>query len=135
MTTFYDRDAVRITERWLYIGIYRYPVDQLRNLRRTRGPADRTARRATCTAVSSLPVIVAIGPHIPLPAASIIIAVFVVLPAAVATVRSRLKSAAYLLWADYHGSPVQLYQTRDETEFGKISRALARASTHGSVFI
>jgi hypothetical protein len=128
-TTFYDRDAIRITERWLSIGQYRYRINQLDNLRKARGPADRIAQRAAYTAALSLPALLTIGPHIPPPATLVLTGTLVALPAAMAAVRARLRPAAYQLWADYNGAPVQLHQTRNKIEFGKISRALVRAST------
>jgi hypothetical protein len=129
MTIFYDRDAVRVTDRWLSVDRRRYPIDELHNLRMARGRGDRTARRAAYTATLSLLVVAVTARHVPLPASMIIAVVFVVLPATVAAVRARLVRPEYLLWADYRDFPVQLYQTRDATEFGKISRALVRAST------
>ena len=129
MTTFYDRAGIRITERWLTVGGRRYPVDQLRNLRRARGRGDRTTRRAVCLATLSLLVVAAAGPLLPAAMSMAIVVAFVGLPVVVAAVRARLVRPAHLLWADYRGRIVQLHETRDETEFGKISRALVRAST------
>jgi hypothetical protein len=130
MTTFYDQDGIRITERWLWIGDQRYPLDQLANLRRARGPTDPTARWAACIAALSVPGLVVIGPLIPPLTVLIIIGTLVAAPAALAALRFRLRPAAYLLWADYYGFPMLLYQTTDDIKFGKISRALVRASTH-----
>jgi len=84
MTTFYDCDAVRITERWLSVGSDRYPIDQLGNLRKARGPVDRNAQRAACTAVLSLPALVVLAAPIPPGKVLALIVIFVVLPAALA---------------------------------------------------
>ncbi|MBB4764410.1 DUF6232 family protein [Amorphoplanes digitatis] len=124
MTTFYDHDGIRITERWLSIGGRRCRVGHLRNLRVARGRCDRTARRAAYTAVVSLLVVGVTARHVPV-AVSVAL---VVLPALVTLARARLVRPAYLLLADYGGATVALYATRDETEFGKVSRALARAA-------
>jgi uncharacterized protein DUF6232 len=129
MTTFYDHDFVRITERWLSVGSESYRIGQLHNLRRGRGPADHTTRQAGVLAAISAIMTVAVGPYIPLYATASVFAVLVALPAAVATVRARLFPRPHQLWADYHGSPIQLYQSWDPVEFGKISRALVRATT------
>jgi hypothetical protein len=131
MTTFYDRGAVRITEQWLSIDNRSYRIGQLHNLRRARGRADHTTWRTASIAALSLPVIVAIATYIPAPT-TLSVVVFVALPSAVATLRARLLSRPHLLWADYQGSPVQLYESRDEIEFGKISRALIRATNLAS---
>jgi hypothetical protein len=127
MTIFYDRDTVRITQLWLSIGCHRYPIGELENLRKARGPADRITRRAICTALLSAPVLLVAGPRTSPLVALAMIGLLVAAPAAVAAVRTRLRPAAYLLWADYRGFPVLLYQTTDQLEFGKISRALTRA--------
>jgi hypothetical protein len=131
MITFYDHGGIRITERWLSVGSHGYPIAHLRNLRMARGRGDRIARRAAYTAMLSLLVVAGTMWHVPLPVSMINVVVFVVLPTLVAAVRARLVRPEYLLWVDYRGSTVQLYKTRDETEFGKISRALVRASTYG----
>jgi hypothetical protein len=131
MTTFYDRAGIRITERWLTVGGRRYPIDQLCNLRRARGCGDRTTRRAVCLAALSLLVVAATGPLLPAAMSMVMVVAFVGLPVVVAAVRTWLVRPAHLLWADYRGRRVQLHETRDETEFGKISRALIRASTCG----
>ena len=132
MTTFYDHDGIRITERRLTIGGRDCPVGHLRNLRVAREPGDRIARRAAAMAAVSLFVVAATVRSVPLPMSVVDLVVFVGLPAVVAAVRARLVRPAYLLWADCRGTTVQLYRTRDETEFGKISRALARASATAS---
>ncbi|MEU7901696.1 DUF6232 family protein [Actinoplanes sp. NPDC049118] len=129
MTTFYDHDGIRITERWLSIGGHRCRVGHLRNLRVARGRGDRTARRLACAATVSLLVVAATVRHVPLPVSVLSTAVLVVLPAVATVVRARLVRPAYLLLADYRGTTVRLYETRDETEFGKVGRALARAAT------
>jgi hypothetical protein len=131
MITFYDHDGIRVTDRWLSVGGHGYRIDHLRNLRVARGRGDRTGRRAAYTAMLSPIVVAATVGHVPLRASMMIVVVFVVVPATVAAVRARLVRQEYLLWADYRGCTVQLYETRDETEFGRVSRALMRASTFG----
>jgi hypothetical protein len=128
MITFYDHDGIRITERWLSVGSRNYPVEDLRNLRVGRGRGDRTARSAASAATLSLLAVATSVRQVPLPVSMIDVVVSVVLPAMVAAARVRLVRPAYVLWADYRGATVRLYRTRDETEFGKISRALVRAS-------
>ncbi|OJF12955.1 hypothetical protein EDD30_6682 [Couchioplanes caeruleus] len=131
MTTFYDHDTVRITERSFSHGHHRYPINQLDNLRKARGPADRIAQRAACTATLSLPAVVVIGSLVPPSALLVLVGVLVAAPATLAVVRARMRPAEYQLWADHQGTPVQLYQTRNTIEFGKISRALIRVSPVG----
>ena len=72
----------------------------------------------------SLLVVARTGPHVPVPVSMINVVVLVLLPAMVAAVRALLVRPAYVLLADFRGATVQLYETRDGTEFGKISRAL-----------
>ncbi|MFI7372293.1 DUF6232 family protein [Actinoplanes sp. NPDC049668] len=133
MTTFYDHGGIRITDRWLSIGGRRCRVGHLRNLRTARGHGDRATRRAAGTAVVSLLVVGAAARHVPAPVSVLGAVVLVVLPALVAAARARLVRPAYLLLADYRGTTVRLYATRDETEFGKFSRALARASVEAEL--
>jgi hypothetical protein len=128
VTTFYDHGGIRITERWLSVGSRGYPVGHLRHLRVARGQGDRTARRAASAAMLSLLIVAVTVRQVPWQVSMIDVVVFVALPAMVAAARVRLVRPAYVLWADYRGATVQLYETRDETEFGKVSRALVRAS-------
>lgn len=128
MTTFYNSQGVRITEGSFSVGRRQYPIDKLNNLRKARGPADPIAQRAAATAALSLLTVIVIGPIVSSSTIALIAAMFVAAPAAIAAVRVRLRPAEYQLWADFHGHPVRLYQSRDRTEFGKISRALIRAS-------
>lgn len=126
MTTFYDHAGIRITERRLTVGGRDYPVGDLRALRMARGPGDRTTRRAAYLATLSLLIATPAGWLTPAPISMIMVVVLVAPPAVVAVVRARLVRPAYLLLADYRGRTVRLHETRDRTEFGKISRALLR---------
>lgn len=128
MTTFYDNGTARITENWVSIRGFRYPIDRLDNLRTARGPTDQTARRAARCAAVALAALLAVGPYLPVPGTLLLVMVLVGGPAALALLRVRSRPAAYLLLADHQGEPVQLYQTTDAIEFGKISRALLRAT-------
>jgi hypothetical protein len=131
MTTFYDNGSIRITERWLHVGDQRYAVEELRNLGVARGAARPRAGPIILTTILASPVVGLLGNTASRSAAVAAESIVVVLTA-LATVWAR-RSRAYQLWADYRGSPVRLHETRDRTEFGKISRALVRASSHHRV--
>ncbi|MEV6599863.1 DUF6232 family protein [Actinoplanes sp. NPDC051346] len=126
MTTFYERDSVRITERSLSFARCRYSLGQLDNFRRARGPADRLARRAAGSAALSMPVVIVSGWFVPAGGVLVLAGILVAVPAALAAARAWWRPAEYQLWADYQGSPVQLYRTRDAIEFGRITRAVIR---------
>jgi Family of unknown function (DUF6232) len=130
MTTFYDQGYIRVTAQWMSIGDRRYPVEHLHNLYTARGPADPVVRTAALVAGLALAGVAVTGQYLPPLVTATILAVAAVPPAAVALVRAFLRPATYLLWADYRGRPVQLYQTRDRIEFGKLSRALVRACAY-----
>lgn len=130
MTTFYDENRIMITDRWLHIGDQRYAIDKLHNLRSSRGPADSSRLHIATTACLALTVLGLIITARAGPAPSVLVLALVTL-AGLAVARARRRSRLYLLWADYHGGVVLLFRTQDHGEFGKVSRALLRASTHG----
>ena len=130
MTIFYDHGAIRITDRSFVVGDRRYDIGQLHNPRSAHGPADRLSRQLALFAGLLLLITVLTAQHLPLLATGTIVATGVVPTAVAAAVRARLRPSMRLLWADYRGSPMQIFQTDDQTEFGKVSRALIRARGH-----
>ena len=129
MTTFYDSDTVYITDQWFRVGNHEYAVSQLHNLRVARGQRDPLVRRAAITAGVALPAVLFSGHYLPHWLTVAASTLTLLAPTVTAAVRARLRPPDYLLWADYRGSVVQLYQTRSQTEFGKVSRAVARAAS------
>jgi hypothetical protein len=130
MTTFYDHDETRVTERWLDTGGHRYAIAELRDLRVARGPVDPLVGRTGLIGALALVATVAGGALLPPLATATAAAVTLLAAVVAAALTAWLRSPVYTLLAEFRGSTVELYRTRNRTEFGKVSRSVARAGSY-----
>jgi hypothetical protein len=139
MPVYYDHGSTRVTDRWLIHGDQRYPIDQLSNLRTTRAAA-RAGIHGTgqgrdgvgwgLIGLVAVMAAVVVTVHVPLPVAVAVTALAVVAVARLAVRRLRRRRAGHLLIGEYNGYTTELYHSRDVVEFGKLSRAMARARSY-----
>ncbi len=126
-TVYYRQHGIVVTGGHFAAGGYRYEVPDLRDLMYSRGSAHPGVPVgmviAVIDAVVAVPFVGAFGT--PLVWALAIVALAV--PCLVALVCSRRWPPRYELVARYRGHQVTLLATRDEREFGQVSRALRRA--------
>jgi hypothetical protein len=124
--TFYNHRGVRITDQWVAIDGRRYPVRELTGVRTTRGPMNLAAACLLGAGGSIVFLAVVLGPVMPvLITAGIAAAGLVVAGAAFAL--TRMNPPMRYIWIDIRGVELRLLATTDETEVGKVLRALRRS--------
>jgi uncharacterized protein DUF6232 len=127
MLTFYDCRGVRVTNSWYLAGGRRFNVAELENLRVVRGPLDSTAKWALGTGAYVLVLTTLLGYVLP-PIGILAGGSFGLTMLGVGSVAMVRHPPIRVLWAEYRGKPVSLFATRDQTELGKLLRAMQRAA-------
>lgn len=123
----YDRRGVVVSWRRVYAGGYQYEIDDLRDVVRVRGSVHPGVLVSMALAVV---VPVAVVPALTTAATVptwLAVFVAVLVPCLVAVACAKRWPARRVLRARYHGRTVVLFSTRDEREFGQVSRAVHRA--------
>lgn len=129
-TAFYHQRGVAVTDRWLVIHGTRFPIAELHHLERARGPLPSPARRSIHLGLAALLVAAPMALVFSTPAAWAIAALTAAAALGGMMFSCRRWPASYQMWADYRSRPTLLFETRDEQEFGQVSRALIRAVEH-----
>jgi Family of unknown function (DUF6232) len=129
MIILYDDDGVCVTDEWFINGHGQYPINRLRHPRKTYVSRRLAARRFVILTVSPLLIPAVIGSALPT-AITVAISVAIIVITLVTGIVMHKRRRVYILQADFQGSTVRLYQTSDEIEFGKLTRALTRAYTY-----
>jgi hypothetical protein len=125
--TYYDRDGVLITGRWLDIVGRRFRVDGIANLRTARGPRDPFVLGASAVAGVAVLALVLATPFLGTPTHWLLALALATVPAVVALAAWKMRIRRFELWADYQGHPVWLLSTFDALRYGQICRAIMRA--------
>jgi hypothetical protein len=122
-----------ITDRWFIVGVRRYNVAKLSNLRTARGRHDPFTIKAVVTTGVVLTAIGAMmagasstGQHVSLGALPAL-GLAVLVPLALAWVGYRSRPRPYELWAEYQGHTIQLFYSDSERKYGQVCRALVRS--------
>jgi hypothetical protein len=124
---FYRRNGVVVTNRYLTVGARRYEIAELTDLRQARGTTHPGVVVGLVIAVAEAAFVAPFVGLLRSPAAWLAAAVALVIPCLVGFYCARRWPAQYELLADYRGRQVIVFTTRDETEFGQMSRAIRRA--------
>jgi hypothetical protein len=123
----YASPSILVTSRWLSRHGQRYDVATLTDAMLVRGPLHAGVFVALFVSLAGallfLPAAVLAG-SVPVFAVGLI-AMF--LPCPVAWLYVHRKPPQRELWAQYRGVAVCLFASRDEREFGQVSRAVQRA--------
>jgi Family of unknown function (DUF6232) len=129
--TYYRRDGVCVTDKYLLVAGRKYTVADLRDLRMVRGPYNPAALSgAVIAAVLILAVAVAWPWHglfVGIGAVAGVAVIPVVFVVAVARARRR----HHELWAAYRGVDVRVLDVAGGETFGQICRALMRSREAG----
>jgi hypothetical protein len=125
--SYYRQRGVIVTNHYFCAGSYRYEVAHLSGLMRTRGSLHPGVIIGLVTAVAEAIVIVPLVSVVGAPVAWLLTFAALLVPCAVGYVCARRWPAQYELLATYRGREVTLFTTRDEREFGQVTRALQRA--------
>jgi hypothetical protein len=125
---YYRQGEVTVTNRYVRVGPDRYEVAELRNLLCARGSMHPGAMVGLLISVAEallvVPLVLALKVSVLWPLA--IVALLV--PALVGLVCAHLRPAPYRLLAAYRGQWVIVFTSRDRDEFGRVSRAIGRAT-------
>jgi len=133
--TLYVGPEIVVTWNWLLVNGQRYDVADLSGASRSRGPLHPGAYSALfIAAVDALlfvPIVLLAGMDAAVVAGSGAVvfaaAAAVIAPCFVAWVCVQRWPRRRELWARYRGAHVCLFTSRDEREFGRVSRAVQRA--------
>jgi Family of unknown function (DUF6232) len=125
--SYYRQRGVIVTNHYFCAGGYRYEVAELSGLMRTRGSPHPGVLVGLVTAIAEAVVIVPLVSVIGAPLAWLLTFPALLVPCAVGYVCARRWPAQYELLATYRGREVTLFTSRDEREFGQVTRALQRA--------
>lgn len=129
-TFFYNQFGIAVTDQWLVIDGERFPIAELHDLTRARGPVTSPTRTAIAAGCAALAVVAAVPFVFSAPAAWAIAALTAAAALGVMVWSCRQWPASFQMWADYRSRPTLLFETCDEQRFGQVRRALIRALEH-----
>ncbi|MDQ7909226.1 DUF6232 family protein [Phytohabitans sp. ZYX-F-186] len=130
-TTFYNQRGVAVTDQLLVVYGKRFPIAELRQIERARGPMSSPARAALLVGLAELSVVAPVAAVFSTPAAWAIAALTAAAALGGIMFCGRRWPASFQMWADYRSRPTLLFETGDEQEFGQVSRALIRSVEFG----
>jgi hypothetical protein len=123
----YRQNGIVVTSTFFTSGGYRYEVPLLSGVMRTRGSIHPGVIVAMVTAVAEAVIIVPLVSVLRTPVAWLLTFAALLIPCLVGYFCARRWPAQHELLAMYRGREVILFTTRDEREFGQVTRALQRA--------
>jgi Family of unknown function (DUF6232) len=123
----YNRGDVVVTDRYFYVAPRGYRIAELGDVVRARGSVHVGVVVGLVIAALDGVAGIAIAVLTRSPAAIGLSVASLIAPCLVAGYCHHRWPPSFELRADYRGTPVTLFRTRDETEFGKVGRALRRA--------
>jgi hypothetical protein len=124
---YYRRNGVVVTNRYLTSGPYRYEIVELTDLRQARGGTHPGVMVGLVIAVAEAAFVAPFVGFFHRPVAWLGAVVALAIPCLVGFFCARRWPAQYELLADYRGRQIIVFATRDEREFGQVSRAIRRA--------
>jgi Family of unknown function (DUF6232) len=125
---YYRSADVAVSNLHMYTGRDRYALSELAHLGMVKGPAHPAVLISTVIAVVQAPIVVPVAAIVHSPAAILLAAVLLVVPCVVAVVSARRWPPRLDLQAVYRGRELVLFSSHDEVEFGRVSRAVRRAT-------
>ncbi len=125
--TYYHRNGVLVTSRYLQVGVNRYEIGELMDLRQARGGTHPGLIVGLVIAVAEAVFVAPFVGVLRSPLAWLAATVALGIPCLVGLVCARRWPAQYELLAEYRGRQTVVYVTRDELEFGQVTRSVRRA--------
>jgi len=125
---YYRQLGIIVTGRSLWAGGYRYEIADLVELTRTRGSVHAGTVAALAIAVCEAGTVAPLAGVLGGTVAWALTTVALSVPCLIGAGCARRWPAQFELQARYRGRVVTLFATRDEREFGRISRAIQRAT-------
>lgn len=124
---FYHQRGVEVTTRHVTVGPDRYELAELADIMQTRGPQHPGVKVGAATAVAEAAIVAPLVGVVQGPVVWLVAVVALLVPCAVGLICAVRWPAQFGLIARYRGREITLFVTRDETEFGQVSRAIRRA--------
>ena len=125
---FYHQRGVEVTTRHLTVGPDRYDLAELADIMQSRGRQHPGIKVGAATAVAEAAIVAPVVGVAQGPVVWLVAVVALVIPCAVGLICAVRWPAEFALTGRYRGRQITLFVTRDETEFGQVSRALQRAT-------
>ncbi|HKT04400.1 MAG TPA: DUF6232 family protein [Rugosimonospora sp.] len=125
--SYYHRNGVVVTNRYLTAGAYRYEITELNDLRQARGSTHPGVMVGLVIAVAEAAFVAPFVGLLRSPLAWLVTITALAIPCLVGAFCARRWPAQYELLADYRGRQVIIFSTRDEREFGQVARSVRRA--------
>ena len=124
---FYHQRGVEVTTRYLTVGPDRYELAELADIMQARGRQHPGVKVGAAIAAAEAAVVAPLVGVVHGPVVWLVGVVALVIPLVVGVVCAVRWPAEFALIGRYRGREVTLFATRDETEFGQVSRAVRRA--------
>jgi hypothetical protein len=124
---YYRQHGVIVSGRHLTVGADRYDLAELGELMQARGSLHPGAIVGGVIAVAELLLLAPLVGALRAPVVWLLALVALLVPCLVGLVCARRWPAQYVLVAHYRGRQITLFATRDEREFGRVTRAVRRA--------
>jgi hypothetical protein len=124
---YYRQHGISVTGRHLIVADQRYDLAELGDLMQDRGTLHPGAIVALVIAVAEAMLVALLVSVLHSPLVWLLAVVALLIPCLVALVCARRWPPQYELLAQYRGHEVRLFATRDQREFGQVTRALRRA--------
>jgi hypothetical protein len=127
----YRQQGILVTNHYFAAGNDRYEISQLSGLMRTTGSSHPGIAAGVITAIGEIVIAVPLIGVVRAPAAWLLICVALALPCVIGCLAHVICTGCWPprheLLATYQGEEVVLLSTRNEREFGQVTRALRRA--------
>jgi hypothetical protein len=124
---YYRNGEVAVTSRSLLVGTERYAIAELTDLMRARGPMHPGVTIGAATAAIQAPLLLPLAVVSKSALVWVAAVVLLVIPGVIAFICAKRRPPKQELIARYQGREVILFASRDEREFGQVSRAVWRA--------
>jgi hypothetical protein len=128
---YYHRNGVLVTSRYLQVGVDRYEIGELTDLRQASGGTHPGLVVGLVIAVAEAVFVAPFVGVLHSPLAWLAAVVALGIPCLVGLVCAQRWPAQHELLADHHGRPTVLFATRDPLEFGQVARSVRRAVEAG----
>lgn len=127
VTWYYQGPGVAVTNQYLIVGSARYEVAELEALGTVRGPMHPAVMISSVIAIAQTPIVIPVVAMVMAPLAILLATILLVVPCVVAIVSAHRWPPRCDLQARYRGTTLVLFSSRDDREFGQVTRALRRA--------
>jgi hypothetical protein len=125
--SYYRQNGIVVTSQFFSAGGYRYEITSLAGLMRARGSLHPGVVIGMVTAVAEAVIIVPLVSVVRAPVAWLVSFAALLIPCVIGYICARRWPPQYELLATYRGREVTLFTSRDEREFGQVTRAVQRA--------